>query len=927
MPPPNASKIPIGAVLAQKYRVTREIGRGGMAAVFEAENIHIGKRVAVKVLAAELTTSQIVVERFLREARAAAAISSPYICDVYDSGKLEDGRPFLVLELLEGESLYERMTRVRQIDVPSTLRMVSQVARGLAKAHAAGIVHRDLKPENIFLTKDEEGNLLAKVLDFGLAKFYAPLEADEGQARLTREGAVFGTPAYMSPEQVKGQGQVDQRADLWALGCMTYECLTGRTVWSTEQGVAMTFAQIASAPLPNAMLFRPDLPSAFQAWFEKALARSADARFQSARELADGLAVALAGTGAPVFPMNSSPDPLEARGDPARLESVPSSRRLVMPLEMPAAAAAVGDRIGLAQETSGARAVAVAVVGAEGLSAGAPHMATPNAAINPMSVGFGASDASVGPASAMGTARPRAFSPPSDPARGSPPSATVERLASHHDKAKHGRAFLTLAGVAGVVAAGYAAWWFLIRPTAPPAATITTAAAKASAPVPTAPTVEPAPAKGPKWAPVVASAQGQIAASNLPDAIRILKEASDGTAANHGARLLLEQAQIAAAAKGPCKVTAISRPRPWNLTAPAGRPEIAFTPRGALVAWADDHESSGHDHAYLVLLDPAMRPSGPARDVTPEAGQVARARLFAVGDHVGLVYADVKGPGAGLQARWLDAEGRIDGPPRRISTRKPVSSTQPTVARAPDGTFWIAWDDERQTDASDLYLRHLSAELEPLGAEVRATDYTARGPKIRVKSPSAAIAGGYLNVAFRFEKEAQHQIDLLRVGLVDPLLSSGLEGSAKTSNKDREIGDVKIVNPDKDKVDNPHVECVTEGCYLAWHGEGGGAYAAYMEGSKGEILWRKKFDGKGTHPTLAVGPSGAVELAWFEGGRLKLAAITRDGVGAPTSIARTTGEPPAPSLAAGGAPGEWYVTWLDAEAGHPEPFGTRALCK
>src|SRR5882724_3052251 len=312
MAPSNASKIPLGTVLSGKYRLTRELGRGGMAAVYEAENVDIGKRVAVKVLAAELTTSTIVVERFLREARAAAAISSPFICDVYDSGKLEDGRPFLVLELLEGESLYERMTHVRQIDVATTVRMMSQVARGLTKAHAAGIVHRDLKPENIFLTTDEEGHLLSKILDFGLAKFYLPMEDNEpAKARLTREGAVFGTPAYMSPEQVKGQGQVDHRADLWALGCMTYECLTGRTVWSTEQGVAMTFAQIASAPLPNVLAFRPDLPRAFQTWFEKALARSPDARFQTAKELADGLAEALAEGMPGVFSLTSVPD---ARG-------------------------------------------------------------------------------------------------------------------------------------------------------------------------------------------------------------------------------------------------------------------------------------------------------------------------------------------------------------------------------------------------------------------------------------------------------------------------------------------------------------------------------------------------------------------------------------------------------------------------------------
>src|SRR6185436_9763012 len=159
---PNKTKIPVGTVLAGKYRVTREIGRGGMATVHEAENIDIGKRVAIKVLAQELTGSSIVVERFLREARAAAAIRSPYICDVYDSGKLPSGQPFLVLELLEGESLYERMTKIRYLDFETTVAVITQTCRGLTKAHAANIVHRDLKPENIFLTRDEEGSLLSK---------------------------------------------------------------------------------------------------------------------------------------------------------------------------------------------------------------------------------------------------------------------------------------------------------------------------------------------------------------------------------------------------------------------------------------------------------------------------------------------------------------------------------------------------------------------------------------------------------------------------------------------------------------------------------------------------------------------------------------------------------------------------------------------
>ena len=163
------NKIQEDTLLAGKYRVTRELGRGGMAAVYEAENVDVGKRIAIKVLAAELANSAVVIERFIREARAAASVKSPYIVEVYDSGRLEDGRPFIAMELLEGESLYDRMARVRLMDVPSTVRTIGQVAKGLMKAHAIGIVHRDLKPENIHLCKGEDGEEVAKILDFGLA--------------------------------------------------------------------------------------------------------------------------------------------------------------------------------------------------------------------------------------------------------------------------------------------------------------------------------------------------------------------------------------------------------------------------------------------------------------------------------------------------------------------------------------------------------------------------------------------------------------------------------------------------------------------------------------------------------------------------------------------------------------------------------------
>nr|PZN22027.1 MAG: hypothetical protein DIU78_16400 [Pseudomonadota bacterium] len=328
----SSSRVPIGTILQGKFRLSREIGRGGMAAVYEAENIDIGKRVAVKILAAELITSRVVRERFLREARAAAAVRSPYICDVYDSGMYED-RPFLVMELLEGESLYDMMTRVRKLDVETTLRIATHTARALARAHESNIVHRDLKPENIFLTRDEEGALLAKILDFGLAKFYEPTGADARSARLTREGALFGTPAYMSPEQAKGQGEVDHRADLWALGCIVYECLTGRTVWNIEQGVAMILAQIAGAPLPQPSKFRPDLPPSFDQWFYRALHRDPTCRYQTAREFADALAEALLANPAATLPATppSAPEvpglssPVAALSSPVASETAPSA--------------------------------------------------------------------------------------------------------------------------------------------------------------------------------------------------------------------------------------------------------------------------------------------------------------------------------------------------------------------------------------------------------------------------------------------------------------------------------------------------------------------------------------------------------------------------------------------------------------------------
>ncbi len=325
---------PVGEILDGKFRVTKEIGRGGMAAVYSAENIGIGKPVAVKILSEELTTSRTVNERFLREARAAAKIQSPYICEVYDVGTYQ-GRPFIVMELLEGESLYDKLSRERQLTPMDTARIAVQTAKGLKRAHEINVVHRDLKPENIFLTTGDDGGVHTKLVDFGLAKFYEPSH-DQSAARLTKEGALFGTPAYMSPEQAKGMGDVDQRSDLWALGCIVFEMLTGRTVWDLDQGVAMILAQIAKSDLPQIRKYRPDLPPTFEAWFSKALARDVNQRFQTADEFATSLQAALTPPGTP--PMRLAPADETSASFP-NLAAVPGDRQETSGISHPQAPA------------------------------------------------------------------------------------------------------------------------------------------------------------------------------------------------------------------------------------------------------------------------------------------------------------------------------------------------------------------------------------------------------------------------------------------------------------------------------------------------------------------------------------------------------------------------------------------------------------
>ena len=927
---PNKAKIPVGTVLAGKYRITREIGRGGMAAVYEAANVDIGKRVAIKVLAQELTASAVVVERFLREARAAAAIRSPYICDIYDSGRLDDGRPFLVLELLEGESLYERMTKIRWLDIEQTVTIVVQTCRGLTKAHAAQIVHRDLKPENIFLTKDEDGSLLSKILDFGLAKFYAPMEGAGPQARLTREGAVFGTPAYMSPEQVRGQGAVDHRADLWALGCIVYECFTGRTVWSTEQGVAMTFAQIANAPLPRPAVYRPDLPQGFTTWFDRALDRDITKRFQTAKEFADELVS--------VF----NPD---------------------HPVESATGSRSIAQLLGAAQPAPGSVKVYPTAGSAQNV---APEAATeppprpsapaalPMPSANPLPGGFPSGGFGTTPAPAAGAAEQPASPPSASPSRlgfVAPESrdATDTTLPPRRRSNARRAAAIVAGGVALLSGVAVVAWTQLSGD--PPVRIGTTTSASASdsavAPPPPVsasapgsasvapPTTSPLPeAPAPAWMTQVREGQLAIAAGDLKLATRLLKEAFDRGAGHGVPRTMLEHVAVAAASgdRAACKLTGLARPRAYDLATPsmrampAGRPSIAVTPRGAVVTWTDAHD--GVEHAYTALLDDALRLEGKPYDVTPEGVAVARPELRRVGDKLVLAYSDGKGPEAGVHARFIDADGRIAGAAVAVTPAK-QGGYSPSIAALADGSVFVAWSDEGDGDSEDLFFRKLGPGLDLQGSPVRATDLVPAGPgKPRARLPSIAVAGEALLAAYRLERDPLRLIQHMRLPLGEA--GTGLAPTKKGERRvDRSIGEVVLVNTDKAKSDGPSLACGGGACFLAWHGEGtgGGASAAYVDPGRAQPLWRRKFSRMGTRPAVAVSASGQAQLVWFEGSKVLTAPLTRDGVGTPSRIARISGDQPLPSIAAGNRPGEWYVAWLDYEIGHLEAYAARVQCK
>ena len=277
-----------GQVLAGKYRIERVLGHGGMGVVVAAMHQQLHQRVAIKFLLPG--ASDQVVQRFLREGRAAVRLKSEHVARVLDVGELEDGSPYMVMEYLEGEDLLQRIRARGALPIEDAVTYLIHACSAIAEAHAAGIIHRDLKPANLFLTTGSDGAQMVKVLDFGISK--AALEATGGeqaggepQIGLTSTHAILGSPLYMSPEQMQSARSVDARADIWSMGAILYQLLTGRVPFETTSLAEIIMMTNTQEP-PPPCLFRPELPEALEAAILRCLRKPREARFANVGELA-----------------------------------------------------------------------------------------------------------------------------------------------------------------------------------------------------------------------------------------------------------------------------------------------------------------------------------------------------------------------------------------------------------------------------------------------------------------------------------------------------------------------------------------------------------------------------------------------------------------------------------------------------------------
>ncbi len=315
----------LGETFGGKYNVVKLLGQGGMGAVYEARHVTTGRRVALKVMTEEVAKHAAQLQRFEREARAAGQLESQYIAQVLDAGKDDaSGVPYLVMELLTGSDLDQLEHKVGILSQDLAVRVIAQACMGLSKAHAAGIVHRDIKPGNMFLAQRDDGDIVLKLLDFGVAKVNV---AEEDANSLTQTGSLIGTPLFMSPEQAAGEKIIDARVDVWAIGVVLYQALAGRTPHHDVTTIGKLILRICSTPAPAVQSLAPWVKSELAEVVHRALEIEPSARFQSIDAMLVALrSIATGGTSLSGSMLVGISDEERAGRPPllgARVESVP----------------------------------------------------------------------------------------------------------------------------------------------------------------------------------------------------------------------------------------------------------------------------------------------------------------------------------------------------------------------------------------------------------------------------------------------------------------------------------------------------------------------------------------------------------------------------------------------------------------------------
>ena len=301
---------PGSCVIAGKYRYDRLLGRGGMGAVYSGTHLDLERPVAIKLLLPDLTADADALERFRREARAAASINHPNVADTYDYGQLPDGGAYIVMEMVEGQTLREYMDAAGPLPLNESLSIAAQIAEGMEVAHRRGIVHRDLKPSNVILSSDYDGQPQAKIVDFGVAK----LKEHSTTGGLTASNSMIGTPRYMSPEQCAGH-PADARSDIYSVGIMLFEMLTARAPFDAPSPTAIAVKHIQEPP-PSPREFRPELPEELDRLILRVLDKNPSARPQTAAELARALGA-----------IRQQHDGSQQKDAPARVASVLAATR------------------------------------------------------------------------------------------------------------------------------------------------------------------------------------------------------------------------------------------------------------------------------------------------------------------------------------------------------------------------------------------------------------------------------------------------------------------------------------------------------------------------------------------------------------------------------------------------------------------------